>query len=98
MIVRADGLIQAIAPVDDYRNVSSLPYGAGSTSTTASAVSFVPYGNVSSTTVQTAIEEIDDTITNLIPFVGVASPPSVTLNGLLQITIGGQTYYLQLFT
>jgi len=60
IIVRADGLLQAIDTAqDDYRTVSSLPQGAGVSSTTAGAVSFNPAGNISSTTVQTAIEELD---------------------------------------
>jgi hypothetical protein len=60
LIWRADGVLQAIDTTqDDYRLVSSLPQSAGTTSTTAAAVSFNPAGNVSATTVQTAIEELD---------------------------------------
>jgi len=60
LIVRADGQLQAINMVqDDYRTVSSLPMAAGTTSTTAAAVSFNPAGNLSSINVQNAIEELD---------------------------------------
>jgi len=60
LIIRADGILQAIDTTqDDYRTVSSLPMAAGNVSTTASAVSFNPVGTISSTTVQTAIEELD---------------------------------------
>jgi hypothetical protein len=60
LIWRADGVLQAIdVNQDDYRLVSSLPQSAGTTSTTASAVTFNPSGNISATTVQTAIEELD---------------------------------------
>ena len=59
VIVRADGVVQATTAAEDYRTVSSLPMAAGTTSTTASAVSFVASGNIAATTVQTAIEELD---------------------------------------
>lgn len=60
LIWRADGALQAIDTVqDDYRTVTSLPMSAGTTSTTASAVTFNASGNISATTVQTAIEELD---------------------------------------
>lgn len=60
LIIRADGVLQAIDTAqDDYRTVSSLPQAAGIGGTTASSVSFNPAGNISSTTVQTAMEELD---------------------------------------
>lgn len=60
IICRADGVFQAIDLIqDDYRLVTSLPQGAGSVSTTASAVTFNPAGTISATTVQTALEELD---------------------------------------
>ena len=61
LIVRADGVVQAIDPAqDDYRTASSIPMSGGNVSTTASSVSFTPYGNIGSATVQTAIQELDD--------------------------------------
>lgn len=61
LIVRADGVLQAIDTAqDDYRTVSSLPFGAGTVSTTASAVTFAPYGNISSANVQSAVQELED--------------------------------------
>ena len=59
LIIRADGVVQTITAQDDYRTVSSLPMGAGNTSTTASAVTFNPSGSIEGATVQTAIEELD---------------------------------------
>ena len=60
LIIRADGVLQAIDTIqDDYRLVTSLPMAAGNVSTTASAISFNPTGTISSATVQTAIEELD---------------------------------------
>jgi hypothetical protein len=59
LIVRADGVVQAIAGEDDYRLVSSLPMAGGITSTTASAVTFTPAGDISSANVQLALEELD---------------------------------------
>lgn len=60
LIWRADGVLQAIDTTqDDYRTVTSIPQGAGTVSTTASAVTFNPSGNIAATTVQTAIEELD---------------------------------------
>jgi hypothetical protein len=55
-IYRGNGDFQEYS---DYRLSSSLP-GGGSTSTTASAVTFVPYGNIASTNVQAALQELDD--------------------------------------
>lgn len=60
LIIRADGQVQAIDKTqDDYRTVSSLPMGAGTTSTTASAITFASTGNIASATVQGALEELD---------------------------------------
>ena len=60
IIVRADGVVQAIDTTqDDYRLVSSLPQGAGTTSTTAGSVTFNPAGGISATNAQTALEELD---------------------------------------
>lgn len=60
IIWRADGVLQAIDTTqDDYRTVSSIPQGAGLTSTTASSVSFNSSGNIVATTVQAAVEELD---------------------------------------
>ena len=59
VVVRADGIVQATTTADDYRTVTSLPMAAGTTSTTASAVSYVPSGGLSSTTVQTVIDELE---------------------------------------
>jgi hypothetical protein len=60
IIVRANGVLQAISPsLDDYRTVTSLPMSAGSVSTTASAVTFAPFSDITATSVQAAIEQID---------------------------------------
>ena len=60
LVVRANGVILTLTTADDYRTVSSLPMGAGTTSTTASAVSSLAYGSISSTNVQLALEELAD--------------------------------------
>ena len=60
LIIRADGVVQAITAADDYRTVTSLPQAAGNTATIASSVTFTPYGNVSSSNVQLAIQDLDD--------------------------------------
>lgn len=54
LIVRADGVVQAIDfTQDDYRTSSSIPFGAGTTLTSASSVTETNYGNV-----QTAVNTI----------------------------------------
>jgi hypothetical protein len=58
LIVRADGVVQTLTSEEDYRTVSSLPQGAGTPATTASAVAFAASGSISSTNVQQAIEEV----------------------------------------
>lgn len=61
LIARADWRIEAIDTTqDDYRLVSSLPMWAGTTSTTASAVTFNPYDWIAAGNVQAAIEELAD--------------------------------------
>ncbi len=60
IIVRADGVTQAIdTTLDDYRTVTSIPQGAGTVSTTASAVTFTATTNNSATNVQNAIEAVN---------------------------------------
>ena len=59
LIVRADGVLQAIDLInDDYRTVNSLPQAAGTVSTTAGAVSYVPTAPLTQLTVQTALDEV----------------------------------------
>jgi len=94
LIWRADGVLQALDTTqDDYRTVTSLPQGAGTASTTASAVSFNPSGNISSTTVQTAIEELDAEKVNLAGTAGgqtinggTAAGETLTLTGTSSAT------------
>lgn len=57
-IYRGDGEFEESV---DYRNSSTLPAG-GSSSTNASAVSFLPYGGITQTTVQKALEQQNDSL------------------------------------
>lgn len=57
-VYKGDGALQETL---DYRTATVLPSG-GTSSVTASAVSFSPSGNIAATTVQTAIEELESDI------------------------------------
>jgi len=58
LIVRADGVLQAIDTTqDDYRTASSLPMAAGNTATTAAGVSYSPTAPWTANTVQTALDD-----------------------------------------
>lgn len=98
LIWRADGVLQAIdTTLDDYRLVSSLPQGAGTTSIVASSVGVTAVGNLTSTNVQSALEELQVEVTasnaremliSKSTFNGIALEPGIYKNGstIKQIT------------
>jgi hypothetical protein len=81
LLVRADGLVITLISEDDYRRVTTLPLAAGSTSTSASAVTFIPAGTIASTNVQLALEELDSEKAPIAnpTFTGTATAPVIKL-------------------
>jgi hypothetical protein len=82
LVVRADGVVQALVAADDYRRASSLPQAAGTTSTTASGVAFTPAGSIAAANVQLALEELETEKAALASptFTGTVAAPHVTIS------------------
>jgi hypothetical protein len=83
LVIRADGQIQPILPVDDYRTMSSLPLSGGNASIAAASVLYAATPSVLSTNAQAAITE-------------VANKPSISCN--IVSTLGDAAQSLVLTT